>query len=75
MNAGYKPDCFVTEPIWYLNKNITETVTKLEILCVTFTNNGTCSDHVQNRIQKYKKVFTSLSNIVMNYPGLNNNSN
>ena len=51
-----------------------ETVTKLEILGVTFTNNGTCSDHVQNRVQKCRRAFYSLSNIGMNCPGLNTNS-
>ena len=57
VSAGYKPDCFVTESIWYLNENIMETVTKLEILGVTFTNNVTCSDHVQNRVQKCRRAF------------------
>jgi len=74
ISAGYKPDCFVTEPIWYLNENIMETVTKLEILDVTFTNNDTCSDHVPNRVDKCRRAFYSLSNISMNYPGLNNNN-
>ena len=74
MSTGYKPDCFVTKPIWYLNENITETVTRLEILGETFTNNDTCSDHVQNRLQKCRRAFYSLRNIGMNYPGLNNKS-
>ncbi len=74
MSVGYKPDCFVTEPRWYLNENIMQTVTKLEILGVTFTNNGTCSDHVHNRVQKCRRAFYSLSNIGMNCPGLNNKS-
>ena len=37
MGAGYESDCFVSEAIWYLHENIMETVTKLEILVVTFT--------------------------------------
>jgi len=49
-------------------------MTKLKILGVTFTNSGTFSDHVQNRIQKCRTVFYSLINIGMNYPGSNNNS-
>jgi len=51
-----------------------KTVTKLEILGVTFINNGTCSEHVQHTVQMCRRAFYSLSNIGMNYPGLNNNS-
>ena len=67
MSVGYKPDCFVTEHIWHLHDNIKGTVTKLEILDTTFTNNGACSDPVQNRIQKCRRAFCSVSNIGMNY--------
>ena len=49
MSVGYKTGSFVTEHIWYLTENVMEIVTKLGILGVTFTDNGTRSDHVQNR--------------------------
>jgi len=49
-----------------------ETVIKLEILGIAFTNNGTCSDHVQNTVQKCRRAFYFLSNISMNDLSLNN---
>ena len=46
--AGYKPDCFVTTPRWFVNDAVMDTVTKLYILGVTFNNNGKTYEHVQN---------------------------
>ena len=47
MSVGHKPDCFVTEPKWYLNNHVMNTVTKLDVLGVTFSAEGKYVDHVQ----------------------------
>ena len=65
MCAGYKPDCFVTSPKWYLNDVVMDTVTKLDILGVTFNNNFKTYEHVQNRVQKCRRAFYSLNNVGM----------
>ena len=55
MSVGHKPDCFVTEPKWYLNNYVMNTVTKLDVLGVTFSADGKYVDHVQTRIQKCRR--------------------
>ena len=71
MSVGHKPDCFVTEPKWYLNNYVMNTVTKLDVLGVTFSADGKYVDHVQTRIQKCRRSLYALSNVGMQYPGLN----
>lgn len=71
MSIGYKPDCFTSKPVWFLNNNEINTVTKLNILGVTFSGDGKMYDHVQTRIQKCRRAFYSLGDLGMSYPGLN----
>ena len=74
MSIGYKPDCFTSKSVWYLNNNALDTVTKLDILGVTFSSDGKSSDYVQTRIQKCRRAFYSLGSLGMSYPGLNTTS-
>ena len=47
------------------------TVTKLDVLGVTFSADGKYVDHVQTRMQKCRRSLYALSNVGMQYPGLN----
>ena len=55
------------EPTWEIDNQVIENVDELEILGVTFGHSG--SAHVNNRIDKCKRAFYSLSNSGLGYPG------
>ena len=74
MSTGYRPDCFTSEPKWYLNGSVMTNSKALEILGVSFRTNSVYDHHVQNRIQKCRRSLYSLGNVGMCYPGLNTSS-
>ena len=74
MVVGNNPDCFTSQPTWHLNNVAMNTVSRLEILGVTFSNNSNFKEHVQTRSQKCKRSMYALNSIGMCYPGLNSAS-
>ncbi len=60
---------FICEPHWYMKDNELCNVDKLEILGNIFNTNGSCIDHVNNRIAKCRQSFYGLSPAGILYPG------
>ena len=71
MMCGKNPGLFSTEPVWYLGDFSMKTVSQIQILGVTFSNNNKFDKHVQQRSQKCRQSMYSLNSIGMCYPGLN----
>ena len=56
-------------PKWRLGSDVIAIDNKLDILGTTFTKDGQCTEHVENRIRKCRQSFYSLSNSGMAFPG------
>ena len=70
MVTGKNPNCFISDPTWYMGTNISKTVSNLDIVGVDFSSSGKYDDFINNRIQKCKRSMFALSSIGMSYPGL-----
>ena len=44
------PNCFISDPTWYMGTNILKTVSNLDILDVYFSSSGKYDDFIHNRI-------------------------
>ena len=56
-------------PKWRMGSDVIAIDNKLDILGTTFTKDGQCTEHVENRIRKCRQSFYSLSNSGMAFPG------
>ena len=54
MVTGKNPNCFNSDPTWYMGTSISKTVSNLEILGV---NLGKYDDFINNRIQNVKGAY------------------
>jgi hypothetical protein len=67
MSIGKIP--FVTNPSWSLGTSDICLEDRLEILGTTFSNNGNCNMHVENRVRKCRQSYYGLNKCGMVYPG------
>ena len=70
MVTGKNPNCFISDPTWYMGSSILKTASNIDILGVNFSSSGKYDDFMNNRIQKCKRSMFALSGIGMSYPGL-----
>ena len=55
---------------WTLGDNQIETVEELNILCITYSNKGTYSSHVNARCSAARRAIYRLSSVGLSYPGV-----
>lgn len=61
---------FSVEPKWLLYGRELECIEKHDILGVRFNCNGTCSDHIEQRLRKCRGAFYSYNEHGLCFPGL-----